>query len=56
MRHNSYTISKKQYDYLLPVFGFAAQGPTKLLARGNDFFFIGTHTEYLDALTRCLYL
>ncbi len=56
----SYTLTKKQHDYLLPVFGIAAQGATKLLTRIerkiDKYFFIGTHEDYLDALNRCKYL
>lgn len=55
-RESSYTITKKQNDYLLPIFGISAQGKTKLLERVNSYFFIGTHTEYLDMLNRCKFL
>ena len=57
---HSYTLTKEQYDYLLPVFGNAAQGVTKLLTRTDrhidKYYFIGTHEDYLDALNRCKYL
>lgn len=53
-----YTITQKQYNYLLPVFG--AVGSNKMLQKtikGRDFyFFIGTDEEYKDMLNRCKYL
>jgi hypothetical protein len=57
-RDQSYPISKKQYDYLLPVFG--PEG-TKQLSHRVDrkvdkYYFIGTHEEHLDLLNRCKYL
>lgn len=55
-RDKSFRITEKQYNYLLPVFGIAAQGQTRLLAQGCNFYFIGTDEDYLDMLNRCLYL
>lgn len=55
-RDQSYTLTEKQYDYLLPIFGICAPGVTKLLHRQNRYFFIGTYEEYMDALNRCKYL
>lgn len=54
----SNTLTKEQYDYLLPVFGNSA---TKQLLSKTEhgvekYYFIGTHEEYLDALNRCKYL
>lgn len=54
MAASSHTLTKKQHDYLLPVFGIPAQN--KMLVRGDNHYFIGTHAEYLDALNRCRYL
>lgn len=54
----SFQINKKQYDYLLPVFG--KDGSDKLLSRidrkVDKFYFIGTYEEYLDLLNRCKYI
>lgn len=59
MREYSHSITKKQYDYLLPVFGIAS-GNNKLMRRtlgGNDFhYFIGTNDAHKDMLNRCKYL
>lgn len=56
IREHSYTLTVKQYNYLLPVFGIVAQGRTRLLERCGNYYFIGTYEDYLDALNRCLYL
>lgn len=53
---NSYTITKKQHDYLLPVFGLSAKGVTKLHYSRGQYYFIGTYAEYKDMLNRCKYL
>jgi hypothetical protein len=54
----SYQITKKQHDYLLPVFGKVGTG--QLLQRVDrkveKFYFIGSYEEYLDLLNRCKYL
>ncbi len=51
---SSYQITKKQYDYLLPVMR------DKLLFRTDrkidKFYFIGTYEEYKYLLDRCKYL
>ena len=52
----SYTLTSKQYNFLLPVFGLAGMFPRKILERGSKFFFMGTYADYLDALNRCKYL
>jgi hypothetical protein len=54
-RDYSFTITKKQYDYLLPVFGIASSN-NRLLARCGGYYFIGTHDEYRDMLNRCKYI
>jgi len=56
MRDNSYSLTKEQYNYLLPVFGICAAIRTQLLTRRDKYYFIGTYDEYLDALNRCKYL
>lgn len=52
----SFKITEKQYNYLLPVYGIAAQGVTRLLARRSAFYFIGTQADYVEMLERCAYL
>lgn len=55
----SYTITEKQYNYLLPVFGLASNNPKLLrrIDRGIEkYYFIGTHAEHADMLARCKYL
>lgn len=58
-RDSSYTLTKKQYDYLLPIFGNTT-GTKKLLhtvdRKHDKYFFIGSDEEYKDALNRCKYL
>lgn len=55
MREYSFQITKKQYNYLLPVFGLR-----KLLSvidrRIDKYYFIGTKEQYLDLLNRCKYI
>jgi hypothetical protein len=59
-REYSYPLTQKQYNYLLPVYGIAAQGRTRLLQRTDrkhdKYYFIGTYQDYKEALNRCLYL
>ena len=58
MREYVFQITKKQHDYLLPVFGIC--GTNKLIYRIDrkieKFFFIGTEDNYSDLLNRCVYL
>ena len=58
MREYSFQITKKQYDYLLPVFGII--GTNKLICRIDrkieKYFFIGTEDDYLDLHIRCAYI
>lgn len=58
MREYSFQITKKQYDYLLPVFGIC--GTNKLLYRIDrkieKYFFIGTNDDYIDLRIRCAYM
>jgi hypothetical protein len=58
---HAFTITREQYNYLLPVFGIAAQGETRLLCRQNPdgremYSFIGNKEDYQDMLNRCKYL
>lgn len=57
-RQQSFQITKKQHDYLLPIFGNI--GTKKMLAiidrKVEKFFFIGNYDEYLDLLNKCKYL
>ena len=54
----SFKITKKQYDYLLPVFGNI--GSKKLLQiidrKIEKYFFIGDYSAYLDMLNRCKFI
>lgn len=54
----SFQITKKQYNYLLPIFGNI--GTKKMLAiidrKIDKYFFIGNQESYLDLLGRCKYL
>ena len=58
MRDSSFQITKKQYDYLLPIFGNI--GTRKLLLRSvrgvDSYYFIGTQEDYIELLNRCKYL
>lgn len=56
----SYKISKKQYDYLLPIYGITTtnqllhkQYPAPI---GDRYYFIGTPEEYKELLVRCAYI
>ena len=53
---SSYELTKKQYDYLLPIYGICAPQKTQLLERQGRYSFIGTYVEYTEALNRCKYL
>ena len=59
-RDYSYSITKAQYDYMLPVY-MLMYGTKYFLhhvyAYKKDFYyFIGPYDEYLDMLQRCAYL
>jgi hypothetical protein len=58
MREYSFEITKKMYDYLLPVFGITAKN--KLICRTDrkveKYYFIGTKEDHIDLLTRCRYI
>lgn len=58
MKDYSFQITKKQHDYLLPIFGNC--GLKKLLSvvdrKIEKFYFIGNHEEHRDFLNRCKYL
>ena len=62
MRDYSFEITKKQHDYLLPIFGKSGCYKKNRLyqkidnSRGDRFFFIGTNEEHEDMLERCAYL
>lgn len=58
-RDDSFPISKKKYDFLLPIYGPASNNPKMLYTNHGHFetyCFIGTYEEYCDALNRCKYL
>lgn len=58
MKDYSYQLTKKQYDYLLPVFGNC--GSKQLFSRIDrkieKYYFIGNCDSYKDLLNRCKYL
>jgi hypothetical protein len=58
MREYSFQITKKKYDYLLPIFGNC--GSKKLLCKIDrkveKYYFIGTHEDHIDLLNRCKYI
>lgn len=56
MTASSYSLTKKQYDYLLPVYGICVPNQNKLMERNGRYSFIGTYSEYIEALNRCAYL
>lgn len=58
MEDYSFQITKKQYDYLLPVLGNC--GSKQLFYRVDrkieKYYFIGSNDGYKDLLNRCKYL
>jgi hypothetical protein len=58
MVSQSFQLTKKQYNYLLPVFGNI--GTKQLLSRIDrkieKYFFIGTYEQFLDAINRCKFI
>jgi len=58
MRDCSFQITKKQYDYLLPVFGSC--GSKQLFSRIDrgieKYYFIGDHDSHKDLLNICKYI
>jgi hypothetical protein len=58
MRDYSFQITKKQFNYLLPIYGH--EGTNQLLQRVDrkidKFYFIGTNENFLELLNRCKYL
>ena len=53
-RDYSFQITKKQYDYLLPV--LRKQLLHRIDRKHDKYFFIGSDDEYLDLLNRCKYI
>jgi hypothetical protein len=58
MRDHSFQITKKQYDYLLPVLGNC--GSKQLFSRVDrkveKYYYIGSCNDYEEVLNRCKYL
>lgn len=54
----SYQITKKQYDYMLPIYGIPALNKlhSRIDRKIEKFYFIGTENEYLEMLNRCKYI
>ena len=59
-REYSFQTTKERYNYMLPVFGLAGTVKHRLVVkndRGVDkYYFIGTHEDYNDFLSRCKYM
>jgi len=53
-RDLSYQITKKQYDYLLPV--MRKNLLHRVDRKFDKYYFIGTYEGFLDALNRCKYI
>ncbi len=55
-----FQITKKQHDYMLPVFGLAGMISSRLMTRSDrgfdKYYFVGTREDYEDFLNRCKYL
>jgi hypothetical protein len=58
MRDYSFQLTKKQYDYLLPVLGNC--GSKQLLSRVDrkveKYYYIGSCNDYKEVLNRCKYI
>jgi hypothetical protein len=58
MKDYSFQITKKQYDYLLPVLGNC--GSKQLLSRVDrkveKYYYIGSYNDYKEVLNICKYL
>jgi hypothetical protein len=58
MRDYSFHLTKKQYDYLLPVLGNC--GSKQLFSRVDrkieKYYYIGSYNDYEEVLNRCKYL
>lgn len=52
----SYSITKDQYNYLLPIFGNSGILKTRLLQRSDKYYFIGSNNDHVDMLNRCKFL
>ena len=51
-----YTITKKQYEYLLPVPNIKDKMLRRFNGNAISYCFIGNRTEYIDFLKRCKFL
>ena len=58
MRDYSFEITKKRYDYLLPVLGpsYTNQLVCRIDRKIEKYYFIGTNEQYNDLLNRCAYI
>jgi hypothetical protein len=58
MKDYSFQITKKQYDYLLPV--LENYGSKQLFSRVDrkveKYYYIGSYNDYKEVLNRCKYL
>ena len=53
---NAYTITKKQYEYLLPVPNITSKMLRRFTGDAISYSFIGKRAEYIDFLNRCKFL
>lgn len=52
-----YRITKKQYNYLLPIYGLGGINAGKIKEfEGGASYFFGDYEQYQDAMNRCKYL
>jgi len=58
MRDYSFQITKKQYDYLLPIMGNCGSKQlfSKVVAKIEKYYFIGSNDDYKYLLNRCKYI
>ena len=57
-RAYSFQITKKQYNYLLPIYGICKTNQLlhRIDRKIDKYYFIGTDEQYIDLLHRCSYL
>jgi hypothetical protein len=53
---NAHAITKKQYEYLLPVPNIKSKMLRRFTGNAISYYFIGNRAEYIDFLDRCKFL
>ena len=56
MKSNAFTITKEQYEYLLPVTNIKSKMLRRFTGNAISYCFIGNRAEYIDFLSRCKFL